>query len=814
MRSIRLTIPVSMVAALSMGACALQEAPDLESRGGQAADAPAPFVTVGYFVGSFDPSSGMLSLRSSTGAEVLAASEATTDGMRTSAHPLYCEQRVTTGAPDTVSVDTIDGTVATTAAGCGYSGFPYETLGMFCADVRVASHRPTSTIYDATAEIAYVDPPEFVGYEHPLGNGADVDSYPNGPGRPVSAAGGAFPHGDLGPGESADAQWTFRNPGGAFRFGGRIVARVEELANGIDDNCDGRIDDRLGLYTDGAACWVDEDCLSGSCHDRVEGVGDCAETCAEGRHGDPCADCPGGAGAAQCHGHGTCADGAGGSGACACDPGYAGDCDVCTPGYYEAGGGTCAPCPTCENGGSCVETGPGAGGCACPTGHHGSTCQHSCSDGVAGGDETGVDCGGPCGPCPSVVCGPTLSSGQDGVCAMLVGRTLRCWGGNWNGQLGLGDVEIRSDEPGEMGAALSPVALGDGRTLVGIEAGGAHACALFDLGRVTCWGYNAYGQLGAGNTAQRGDGPGEMGNALTIVDLGSGRSALSITAGWSHTCALLDDGSVKCWGYNSFGQLGQGDTGFRGDRPGELGDALPPIDLGTGRTATAIEAGLDHTCALLDDRSVKCWGWNHYGQLGLGDRDTRGDQSGEMGDALLPIDLGTGRTATAITAGGALSCALLDDGTVKCWGLRDRGDGPGEMGDALPVSPVGAGRTAVAITAGIRHACALLDDGSLRCWGTNTAGQLGLGDRTDRSLYSAVPPIDLGAGRTATAVTAWWAHTCARLDTGAVKCWGGGVYGQLGQGDTANRGDDPGEMGDDLPTVPLDGLVIETTCAG
>jgi alpha-tubulin suppressor-like RCC1 family protein len=185
-----------------------------------------------------------------------------------------------------------------------------------------------------------------------------------------------------------------------------------------------------------------------------------------------------------------------------------------------------------------------------------------------------------------------------------------------------------------------------------------------------------------------------MGDALHPIDLGTGRTATAITASFHDSCALLDDGTVKCWGYNQSGQLGLGDTNTRGWAPGEMGDNLPPVDLGTGRTATAISAGHGHTCALLDNGTVKCWGAGGA-QLGLGDtNNSRGDVPGEMGDNLPPVDLGTGRTATVITAGGTHTCAVLDDGTVKCWGENAfgqlgqgdtiaRGDAPAQMGDAL-----------------------------------------------------------------------------------------------------------------------------------
>ncbi|MBN1611251.1 MAG: hypothetical protein JW940_31755, partial [Polyangiaceae bacterium] len=134
-----------------------------------------------------------------------------------------------------------------------------------------------------------------------------------------------------------------------------------------------------------------------------------------------------------------------------------------------------------------------------------------------------------------------------------------------------------------------------------------------------------------------GDQPGEMGDNLPAVDLGTGRSAVAITAGGGHTCALLDDGSARCWGSNGYGRLGLGDTEDRGGQPGEMGDNLPAVDLGTGRSAVAIVAGSHHTCALLDGGSLSCWGYNFVGQLGLGATEDRGDQPGEMGDNLYAV---------------------------------------------------------------------------------------------------------------------------------------------------------------------------------
>jgi alpha-tubulin suppressor-like RCC1 family protein len=249
-----------------------------------------------------------------------------------------------------------------------------------------------------------------------------------------------------------------------------------------------------------------------------------------------------------------------------------------------------------------------------------------------------------------------------------------------------------------MGDDLPTVDLGTGRTVVDVSAGGNHTCAILDDGTVKCWGIR--GVLGSTELFNHwGDEPQEMGDDLPPVELGTGRTAVHIVSGNTHNCALLDNGTVKCWGYNAYGQLGLGDT-FNRPNPDVptmgMGDELPAVDLGDGRTAVSIAAGFDHTCALLDDETVKCWGSNSNGQLGMGDSDDRGDAENEMGDALPAVDLGTDAVASDVHVGGGFfSCALLTNGTLKCWGSNsygalgigdyyNRGDDPNEMGDDLP----------------------------------------------------------------------------------------------------------------------------------
>lgn len=423
-------------------------------------------------------------------------------------------------------------------------------------------------------------------------------------------------------------------------------------------------------------------------------------------------------------------------------------------------------------------------------------------------------------PGPNAVASVAL--GGVSTCARFFNGKVKCWGGNSHGQLGLGDSADRGMASGEMGDALPYVDLGTGRSTKALVSGDGHVCAILDDDRVKCWGANIVGQLGVGDQANRGTLPGEMGDALPYVDLGTGRTAKAISAGLNHTCALLDNNQIKCWGGGGSGQLGIGSSLPTGDQPGEMGDALPYVALGTGRTAKAVTTGSYHTCALLDNDQVKCWGDNTNGQLGLGDAQSRGASQGEMGDALPSVDLGVGRSAKTISSVlGEHTCAVLDNDSIKCWGRndhgqlglgdgQDRGDAPGEMADSLPPVALGTGRTAKVVAAGNLRTCAQLDSARIKCWGSNDVGMLGLGDTTPRGdgpgqMGDALPYVDLGFGLAAKSLSLGGAHTCAVLESDRIKCWGHNANGQLGLGDTAPRGLSAGQMGDSLPFVKLVG---------
>jgi alpha-tubulin suppressor-like RCC1 family protein len=292
-----------------------------------------------------------------------------------------------------------------------------------------------------------------------------------------------------------------------------------------------------------------------------------------------------------------------------------------------------------------------------------------------------------------------------------------------------------------------------------ISSGYDHSCALLQAGGVKCWGYNAYGQLGNGT----------MGIILTapvdVVGLIDGVRILS--AGGQHTCALMESGGVKCWGWNEYGQLGDGTTE----------DRSTPVDvLGLQSGVAAISSGYWHTCALMESGGVKCWGQNRYGEIG----------DGTAVNKSTPVDVvGLTSGVSAISPGYFFTCALKQTGGIKCWGSNAAGNlGDGTTTNRLtPVDVVGLASGVMRVITGGAHTCALMQAGGVKCWGFNLYGLLGDGTTIDR-----LTPVDVvGAASGVVAISAGDFHTCALLLTGGVKCWGWNYHGQLGDGTTTDR---------------------------
>jgi cysteine-rich repeat protein len=336
-----------------------------------------------------------------------------------------------------------------------------------------------------------------------------------------------------------------------------------------------------------------------------------------------------------------------------------------------------------------------------------------------------------------------------------------------------------------------------------LAAGAEHTCALAEDGAVRCWGNGEYGRLGQGNTRVIGDDE----PALEGEDVDVGGRVVSLVAGGHHTCALMETGAVRCWGYSGHGELGYGNTEAIGDNE----DVREAGDVDVGGRVVSLAAGLYHTCALMETGAVRCWGYNAYGQLGYGYTSNVGS-SNEPKDA---GDVDVGGRVVEVEAGGLHTCVRLESGAVRCWGRNNYGqlgygdtDNRGDNELAREAGDVNVGGTVLELTAGWNHTCARLEGGAVRCWGYNASGQLGYGDtitRGDDEFPATGGDVDVGG--LVVELTAGEAHTCARLEGGTVRCWGSGGSGRLGYGDVVTRGNDeyPWEAGD----VDVGGPVLE-----
>jgi RHS repeat-associated protein len=372
-----------------------------------------------------------------------------------------------------------------------------------------------------------------------------------------------------------------------------------------------------------------------------------------------------------------------------------------------------------------------------------------------------------------------ISAGEYHTCALTNSGGAKCWGYNNTGQLGDGTEGINRLTPVDVSGLVSG--------MTGIAAGYYHTCALTSAGGVKCWGYNTYRQLADLTINQR----------LTPVDVVWYRyttptptptitrtptntpsptptpsstlvsTPVFLAAGTDFSCGLSTGGGIKCWGFNTSGQLGDGTTT---NRP-------IPVDVsGLTNSVVAISTGSEHTCALTNAGGVKCWGDNVNGQIGDGTQFT---------DRLIPVNVsGLASGMAGIAAGKYHTCALTSVGGVKCWGSRYYG----QLGNAtqssgsilIPVDVIYLNSPVVAIAAGDYHTCALTSTGGVKCWGKNENGQLGTNSTTDRWY-----PVDVsGLSSGVVAIAAGGTHTCALTSTGGVKCWGNNANGRLGNGTT------------------------------
>jgi alpha-tubulin suppressor-like RCC1 family protein len=335
-------------------------------------------------------------------------------------------------------------------------------------------------------------------------------------------------------------------------------------------------------------------------------------------------------------------------------------------------------------------------------------------------------------------------------CARTSGTTGKCWGRNTFGQLGDGNSNHVNVATAVTGATTA------GR----IATGPVHSCSTNPANTsLSCWGYGYSGQLGNNSS-----GTSNLNfAAVPVLNVGltpySGTSITALATGgdstgfyYGHSC-MIDNGTVRCWGYNSNGQLGDGTTSQRA--------TVPSTGL-LGTSATDVAAGDYFTCAIGSGGLVYCWGLNASGQLG----------DGTVVDKLTPTSTGLS-PAINISAGARHACAIDSANNLSCWGDNTSGQiGTGVTGGSFN-TPQAVGSGYAKVVAGKNHTCALTTAGAVKCWGANPMGQLGDGTTTGTNAPGATPiasgALDISVG---------WDHSCARTSTG-IQCWGRGLMGQL-----------------------------------
>jgi alpha-tubulin suppressor-like RCC1 family protein len=303
-----------------------------------------------------------------------------------------------------------------------------------------------------------------------------------------------------------------------------------------------------------------------------------------------------------------------------------------------------------------------------------------------------------------------LAAGGSQTCAVLGDATVSCWGDNIWGELGNGQRSVYDLTPAQVPGLTGVAAIAaTGPSRDDSEVDDEFSCALLTNGQAFCWGNDGGGALGDGGSAI------DVPSPVAVSGL---TGATQLALGGSHACALLSDRTVACWGNDLF-----------------ISSPMPTGVAGVSDVAE-LATGSVHACALVVNGTVSCWGDHTFGQIG---------------DGMTSFDLATPPTpvaglsgVTAISARGDHTCALLGDGTVRCWGA----DVHGEIGDGTIVelraapTPVKGLVGAIAISAGNQFSCALLGDGTVRCWGNNEFGQLGNGTQSTIAVPTPVAVVN------------------------------------------------------------------------
>jgi len=366
----------------------------------------------------------------------------------------------------------------------------------------------------------------------------------------------------------------------------------------------------------------------------------------------------------------------------------------------------------------------------------------------------------------------TIDAGAYDSCAVMANGSARCWGKNDVGQLGNNSTTNSSVPVPVWGiTGLSPET-----TAVSVSTGGSHSCAVMADGTVQCWGANFSGQLGNNSTTSS--------SSPVLVSGISGltpeTTAVSVSTGAYNSCAVMGNGAAECWGNNMGGQLGNNSST----------DSLVPVPVQdiTGltpeTTAVSVSTSLYHSCAVMANGSVTCWGNNGSGQLGNNSAISSPiPVLAQNITGLIPAS-----TAVIVSTGSFHTCALMGDSTVQCWGANSYGQlGTSSTTSSLiPVLVSGISgltpeATAINVSTGDSHTCVVMVNGSAQCWGYNSNGQLGNNSTTNSLAPGPVSGITgFASATTAVNVSAGFEHSCAVMADGTATCWGRQRYGELG----------------------------------
>lgn len=373
----------------------------------------------------------------------------------------------------------------------------------------------------------------------------------------------------------------------------------------------------------------------------------------------------------------------------------------------------------------------------------------------------------------------SITGGENFTCALTPAGSIKCWGSNGTGQLGAGKTFNQlPNSPSAVAVVTAPNGTTPLTSVLRLAAGDAHACAVMADGTLRCWGQNTYGELGYDpNVNTSSNGPVQVAGLSSV-------SVTSVSVGGDASCALTTTGDVYCWGVNSVGQLGS-------NLPLDTTPHPTPRKVPLPLSAIAIASGNTHTCAVLTSGQVYCWGGGDKGQLG----------DGNGAPSASPVWVPSLSNMVQVTAGRFNTCALSATGIAFCWGDNSYGAlGTGKESSALNIakSPVPVVTTLggttpftglVGISAGgdQQHTCAVRSDGQAFCWGENSSGALGNG-QSGGGAYSTVPvnvhtsATDSSPLSDVLAVGGGGMHACALLVDGSARCWGFNSSGQLGNG--------------------------------